>query len=315
MKCPICTSQDLRHVQDLCDDRYGFPESYPLVACRVCGHRFLGAAFTPAELTRLYTDYYPRGGQVDVPQQPSRERGRLAAWWQGDAGSASRWVPAGSRVLDVGCGACQSLDFLRRRGCEVHGVEADENVREIARAGGFDVRIGPFDPADFEPGSFDCITMDQVIEHMPDPVQTLRGVAQLLRPGGVAVLSTPNAEGWGAALFGRRWINWHSPYHLHHFSRSSLHRLAEPAGLMIERIAHITNADWLLYQWIHLATVPACGTASSFWSTKSARSSRERVAIRAVSVLHATGFDHLLTRLFDALGIGDNRIILLRRPT
>jgi SAM-dependent methyltransferase len=223
-------------------------------------------------------------------------------------------VPKNVRVLDIGCGFGNTLAYHQARGCDVWGVEADENIRRVAEKYGFNVHVGLFDPSRYEPNSFDYVTLDQVIEHMTNPLETLRGVAKVLKPQGTAILSTPNVGGWGATVFGRRWINWHTPYHLQFFSQTSMRLAAQQAGLIVERSTTITPSPWLHYQWIHLLTYPSEGTPSIFWAPHGTWSSMKRFARKTLAIAHRRKIDHMITRVFDALGVGDNRLFFLRKP-
>ena len=217
-------------------------------------------------------------------------------------------------MLDIGCGFGQSLAYHKARGCDVQGVEADENIRRVADKFGFDVHVGLFDPEVYAPASFDYVTMNQVIEHVREPAEMLNGLAKVLRPGGTAILTTPNAGGWCARVFGRFWINWHAPYHLQFFSRDSMRLAAERAGLRLAEAHTITNSEWLLYQWIHLMMYPRAGQPSPFWSPSRARTRMQGLLLRALYILHRTKLNHLVTRLFDALGCGDNQVFVLKKP-
>ena len=314
MFCPICSSDRTVRRRELYDDRHGYPGLFDLYQCRECGHGYLRPALPPETLATLYTEYYPRA-RFDVSRYcPAEERRGFRSWLRGDRRSAYMWVPQRVRVLDIGCGMAETLGYHRARGCEVSGVEADENVRRIAEAHGFDVHVGLFDPGRYDEGAFDYVTMDQVIEHVQDPTETLRGVARVLKNGGSAVLSTPNIEGWGARLFGRAWINWHAPYHQHLFSARSMAHVAAQAGLVLERAVTITNSDWLFLQWAHLSTRPRPGQPSGFWSPKGQMSLLKRVWVRGLRVLHRTMLDHIITRVFDGLHLGDNFVFILRKP-
>jgi 2-polyprenyl-3-methyl-5-hydroxy-6-metoxy-1,4-benzoquinol methylase len=311
--CAICGAP--QHAERrLYDDRYGHPDSFVLARCEGCGHRRLDATMTEAQITQLYTRYYPRS-QLDIASwAPPQESAGLAAWWRGDRANAFRWVAPRVRVLDIGCGFGESLGYHRSRGCEAHGVEADANILRVAERHGLNVRHGLFDPRHYEPASFDAVTLDQVIEHVADPVPVLRGIREVLKPGGLLVLSTPNAGGWGARVFGRHWIHWHAPYHLQFFSRTSMARAAADAGLVIEQRRTITNTRWLDFQWCHLASLAPAGQASAFWSPSRPRSTVRRIALRVARMPHQLGLNGALTRLMDTLRLGDNVVYLLRRP-
>ncbi len=195
----------------------------------------------------------------------------------------------------------------------VFGVEADQNIRRVAEKFGYEVYVGLFDANLYPTDSFDYVTMDQVIEHVQDPIAVLRGVAQVLRPGGVAILTTPNVAGWGRKLFGRRWINWHAPYHLQFFTAQSMRLAAEQAGLVLERTITTTASAWLHFQWIHLLTCPPTGFPSAFWVQTVHLTLRQKLIVKALSVLNSVKANHLMTRLLDALGKGDNRIYFMRK--
>jgi 2-polyprenyl-3-methyl-5-hydroxy-6-metoxy-1,4-benzoquinol methylase len=315
MNCPICKSEGVNGVMQLYDDRYGYPGQFTLMKCRNCGHLFLNCDLSPSQLTELYTNYYPRKSFDVAEYKPYTEESGLVAWINGLDCSAFRWVPSNVRVLDVGCGFGESLGYHTARGCDVYGVEADEHIRRVMEKFGYKIHVGLFDDKAYAQDFFDFITMDQVIEHVADPITTLRGVARILKPGGRAILSTPNACGWGARLFGKRWINWHSPYHLQFFSRQSMRLAAQQAGLVLTEVRTITNSEWLLYQWIHLVTYPKLGEPSWFWSpNKSSQVFHQKILGRFFSLLHKTKINHLATRFFDGLAIGDNFVFVLKKP-
>jgi 2-polyprenyl-3-methyl-5-hydroxy-6-metoxy-1,4-benzoquinol methylase len=282
--------------------------------CQNCGHVFLDCNFTPDQLSELYTHYYPRRN-LDVAQyKPHTEAKGLSVWFNGLNSSSFRYVPMNVRVLDVGCGFGQSLGYHEARGCDVFGVEADENIRRVADKFGFRVHVGLFDDSIYKGEFFDYVTMDQVIEHVTDPVATLRGVARILKPGGTAVLSTPNASGWGARCFGRRWINWHAPYHLQFFTPRSMKMAGENAGLVVKRTMTVTSSEWLNFQWLHLLTYPLEGKPSVFWASRGTWNFMQRLVRNVLTMVHSCKIDHVITRVFDALDVGDNRIFFLRKP-
>lgn len=315
MSCPTCKEQHPYVVMQSYDDRYGYLGEFALMKCPSCGHAFLKCNLSSSQLTELYTNYYPRRSLDIANYKPHTEQSGFVAWFNGLSCSAFRWVPRNVRVLDVGCGFGQSLGYHTARGCEVYGVEADENIRRVVEKFGYKVHVGLFDEKVYERDFFDYITMDQVIEHVSEPVSALRGVAQILKSGGTAILSTPNAQGWGARLFGRRWINWHSPYHQQFFSRQSMRLAAQQAGLVLTEVKTVTNSEWLLYQWIHLVTFPKLGKPSWFWSPdKSGEGFYQKLLVRFLTLLHKTKINHWITRLFDGLGMGDNFVFVLKKP-
>jgi len=310
--CIIC-GQPAAVERSLFDDRYGFPGQYDLHRCSHCGHRALATAMSSQEISDLYTRYYPRSNFDVEAWSPPKDEGGLLAWWQGLRASAFRWVPPGVRVLDIGCGVGESLGYHRARGCDAHGVEADRNIERVAQRHGLNVKVGLFDADNYEPEFFDVVTLDQVIEHVTEPGAVLRGINRVLKEKGMLIVSTPNADGWGARLFSNRWIHWHTPYHLQFFSHASMARIAADAGFSLERHMTVTPSAWLDFQWGHLVTYPKAGTPSAYWSSAMRRSLPQRIALKLLVVVNRLGINGLLTRLMDALGCGDNIVYVLHK--
>lgn len=314
MNCPVCSFSNTKILHNIYDDRYGYPGRYDIICCQNCIHTYVPCDFSTDQLIHLYSKYYPRSS-FDIDQhKPPKEMNRLQSWLDGAGKSTFRWVPSDITILDIGCGFGESLGYHTARGCDVYGVEADQNIQRVADKFGYKVHVGLFDPALYQQNFFDYVTLDQVIEHVTNPVEMLQGISKILKPGGTIIMSTPNANGWGAKFFGRKWINWHVPYHIQFFSKESMLLVANKSGLQLEEIKTITSSEWLLYQWIHLFTYPHQVVPSPFWETRIKRNVREKLLIKALSLIHKTKINHLITRLFDALGGGDNFVFVLRKP-
>ena len=121
--------------------------------------------------------------------------------WQSD--ECSRAPLEGKTALDVGCGAGLLCEPLARLGARVTGIDASPEViavaREHAAAAGLaiDYRAGDVQALD---GQFDLVTSLEVIEHVADPGAFLKALASRLAPGGLLILSTPNATGWSKLM-------------------------------------------------------------------------------------------------------------------
>lgn len=313
MKCTVCGLDKVEDHISLYDDRYGYSGKFTIVRCLSCGHKQIQEVFLPSTLARIYTDYYPRASYNLDQYQPHQEIKGFWAWLNGSYSSAFRWVPKNVRVLDIGCGFGQSLGYHKARGCDVYGVEADSNVQLVADRFGYNIHIGLFDVSLYELEYFDYVTADQVIEHIIDPIKTLSDVASILKPHGKVILSTPNSNGWGARVFGKYWINWHTPYHLQHFSKRSLELAANKAGLVLEKAMTMTNSEWLYYQWIHLFFFPKIDEPSVFWSHKTDHTFIQKVVLKILRLIHKSKVNHLVSRFFDAVGLGDNYIFILSK--
>lgn len=110
------------------------------------------------------------------------------------------------RLLDIGCGMGAFLLAGRELGFDVQGVEPSESHSRIGRdVFGLPIATAYFRREDFEPQSFDIVILSHVIEHLFDPRRALADIADLVRPGGLIMVMTPNAESSSALLSGAAW--------------------------------------------------------------------------------------------------------------
>jgi len=108
----------------------------------------------------------------------------------------------GERVLDVGCGSGEIARLMREKDCTVIGLELDSE--KAAKAGTYceQVLVGDIEtmPLAFEPESFDVFVLSNILEHLRDPVATLRRLVPLLRPTGRILVDLPNVAHWDVRL-------------------------------------------------------------------------------------------------------------------
>ena len=131
------------------------------------------------------------------PVRLSYIRDQIDQHWQCDEHSLRPL--AGKTALDVGCGAGLLAEPLARLGANVTAIDPAAELIAAARdhAAGQGLEIDYcVSAAENVAGTFDLITAMEVIEHTADPQQFLQDLARRLAPGGLLILSTPNATGW-----------------------------------------------------------------------------------------------------------------------
>lgn len=216
-----------------------------MVRCAGCGLVFLRPRPSPSALGSFYPDtYYP------LDQQPSREAFAVA---EGLLARVTGWgrthhQPHAPSILDIGCGTGLFLHMAHEVGLRVRGIELSESAVEHARAKyGLDVHHGTLETAELPDESFDIVTMWHVLEHLADPVEALRRVARVLKPGGLLLLGVPNFDSIEARIFGRRWYSLDAPRHLSHFTPHTLAAAFITAGLIPRRIIYSPGTAGLVY--------------------------------------------------------------------
>lgn len=128
-------------------------------------------------------------------------RDRIDQHWQCD--EHVRRPLEGRSALDVGCGAGLLAEPLARLGARVTALDAAPELIAAARAHAagqgleIDYRAAAVEEVE---GRFDLVTALEVVEHVADPAAFVRALADRLAPGGLLILSTPNATGWSKLL-------------------------------------------------------------------------------------------------------------------
>ncbi len=164
-------------------------------------------------------------------------------------------LPAGSRVLDAGCGNGYFAKHLREQGYDVVGTDLEEsgvaNARKLCPQVRFEV-ASVYDDLAARFGKFDAVVALEVIEHLYDPRVFVGRVRECLRPGGRFILSTPYhgyLKNLAIALSGKfdahmtpLWDGGHIKF----WSRRTLTTLLEEKGFRVEAFV---GAGRLPYLW------------------------------------------------------------------
>jgi 2-polyprenyl-3-methyl-5-hydroxy-6-metoxy-1,4-benzoquinol methylase len=161
-----------------------------------------------------------------------------------------RMVGFNKRVLETGCASGHMSALLSAQGCTVVGMEIESSIVEPAMEWLERVVIGDLeDPAiwsELSGESFDAIIFGDVLEHLKDPLTSLRAAAQLLAPAGVVIISVPNITHADVKV---ALIKGDFPYsenglldrtHISFFTKESLIDLVREAGLAVVEITRIT---------------------------------------------------------------------------
>jgi SAM-dependent methyltransferase len=264
-ECPYCKSpgRDVLH-HELADVTFRIaPGKWQMVQCRACGAGYLDPRPTQDSIHEAYAGYYTHGPAGSGDSGPrsgvktllrngylNREYGyrlrpalslghaiyRRNPYARAWVDKTYRSLPAprlGDRLLDVGCGNGYFLKIAAWLGWQCVGLDFDPKAIEAATRDGAEAYVGTVPGAPFPPESFAAITLSHVIEHVPDPAETIAGCAALLQPGGMLWLAAPNIEAAGHHEFGRSWRGLECPRHLAVPSFRSLERSVEKSGLRV----------------------------------------------------------------------------------
>lgn len=218
--CLLCGGSLEKQYSDVRDSYSG--ESFSILRCPRCD---LGrTAPVPGELGKYYPPTYHGGRHGITANYCVARRTRLL---RNTCGGTAK------KLLDIGCGEGTFLLKTRDAGWSVFGTELKP---QAARAAGLEVWESIEESSKAAP--FDCITLWHSLEHLGDPLTTLRSARELLHPDGRLIVAVPNAGGLQARLFGPQWLHLDVPRHLHHFTKTSFTKLVDTAGFDVAQTWH-----------------------------------------------------------------------------
>lgn len=185
--CPLCAERNSTLVYDMSEPRRPTDVPGHIVRCVSCGMWFKALADT-TRVEDAYGEQYVEwdGSSEYFESEAARERFRSVL--ERLAAPASNRTP---RLLDVGSGGGMMIEEARRAGFDAEGIDLCEPLVKRGRARGLRIHHGRIE--DFtDMGRFDVVTMMDLIEHVPNPLEVMTAVGKLLVPGGLFVCYTPN---------------------------------------------------------------------------------------------------------------------------
>ena len=241
--CPRCDSEVYITLFRGTDRLYGTTNRYfNVVECSSCALLRLDPQPTPEELARFYPETY-------WWEEAPSSAGRLAELYRqfvlrDHVWFVSRAIQAEGPVLDVGCGGGSFLHAIEKQGHAVFGSDISPKAARTANVQyGIPAACASLPRLPFRDGSFSCVTMFHVLEHLSDPLGALEATWRLLTPGGRLVVQVPNAACWQMLLLGERWSGLDIPRHLIDFRADDLEGLLEHSGFEVRRRKYFSLRD------------------------------------------------------------------------
>jgi len=263
--CPVCgsTQQELLYEGQKDITFFCAPGNWNMQMCMKCGSAYLNDRPSVITIHLAYQNYYTHKQTERLPAedlrglrwfkrvlangyknwsfntnlQPSSPLGVPLAYlmpvYRAILDRQFRHLPdhyIGSCLLDVGFGDGSFLENAKSIGWDVMGLDPDIETVNNARDRGLNVKQGSLDTLVGMDDHFDVITLCQVLEHMHDPIASLRACYRLLKPGGQIWIETPNINSIGHSRFKANWRGLEIPRHLVIFSHESLHEALHEVG-------------------------------------------------------------------------------------
>lgn len=241
--CFICGSRQWTPLYESQDFLHDIEGCFWLMECAQCKVVTTHPKLSLDEIDKFYPDNYiayPTAIEEESAwhKRADRQRGvrRRCDFSVRETGKTT------GSVLDVGSATGTFLKGMQERGWDVFGIEPSEFAANYARDHlNLNVIHGYLEADTFEANQFDLVTLWDVFEHLSNPMETLKIIHKILKPGGVLLLTTPNSQSWDRFIFKHAWAGWDVPRHFFVYNHFCLTCLVQDQGFRFKRLKSFTN--------------------------------------------------------------------------
>lgn len=234
--CPVCNSNKFSHFLNV-PDWLVSKESFEIVECNQCTFKFISNAPTP----ELAGPYYESEEYVE---HSDTKQGLIYTVYH----QARKWMlkyklrtikkhQSGNKLLDIGSGSGYFLNFMKKNGYDVTGVEISDKAVELCRK---TFGISAYSPAEFLKNNlnkdFDLITMWHVFEHVYSFNEYFETISKSLKKTGTLIVALPNCLSFDASYNKEYWNGFDTPRHLWHFTPATFKAFAEKRGFKLKKM-------------------------------------------------------------------------------
>jgi 2-polyprenyl-3-methyl-5-hydroxy-6-metoxy-1,4-benzoquinol methylase len=226
---PSVSQKDSHAACKLCGSTQHSPTFRGILRCSSCNLLFFPAEINASELysKKYFTgeEYHNYPADKKILQYNFRQRLKKMRSLQ----------PQGS-LLELGCAYGFFLELAKEH-YQCKGIDISEAILEADKS--LTLVRADFLTLPEEREAYDFICLWDTIEHLSEPFKTLKKASSCLKPGGRVVLTTGDAASFLAKLRGEKWRQIHPPTHLFYFTKATLEKALEAAGLKMESCQHV----------------------------------------------------------------------------
>lgn len=230
--CPVCQSKNIFKTLDV-KDYFLTQENFSIWHCKDCDLSFTN----PRPHDENLGKYYESPEYLSHDTKNSGIIGKLYQFLRNinikRKYNIVRELTGTGKILDIGCGTGELLNYFKKQKWECLGVEPNATARNFAKTQ-YRLKVEEEQSLQNLPAeSFDIISMWHVLEHVSDINKRMDEVKRLLKNEGNLIIALPNASSWDAVFYKAYWAGLDVPRHLYHFSPEAFSSLAKKHDLQI----------------------------------------------------------------------------------
>lgn len=207
--CPICSSGSGKLEMQ--------KDGHDIKRCGECDIVYVSPVFSSSHYLEIYDEDETR--ELSKIYSNQSHEYRLARFGRERVERMSQFIPSEIQVpvyLDVGCSTGFTVEAAQEAGWNATGIDLNSSCIEFGQNRGLNLICEDLFASDFKDGTFDAISLFDVLEHLIDPVKVLNKVWELLKPNGVVYIYVPNYDSASRILMGKEahfiWPTHHLTY-------------------------------------------------------------------------------------------------------
>lgn len=232
-KCPICSIEG--NIKILYKNLIG---NKSILECPKCSIQYLYPYPTESELNEIYSEGYAAWGIGNEDTFSEMKKAKFRKLLKYTAKYCNK-----GNLLDFGCGPGYLMEEAKKIGFNVYGAEFGEYAANISKNKFGEDRIfaGNIENCKFQDNFFDIVIMSDLLEHIVNPVSSLKKVNAILKNtvnsngGGYCMITTPNTNSFTCKIMGSKWAHYNLE-HIHYFNINSIKKVAKITGFEILEI-------------------------------------------------------------------------------
>jgi 2-polyprenyl-3-methyl-5-hydroxy-6-metoxy-1,4-benzoquinol methylase len=235
-QCPVCQGNSFVH-HLACIDHTVSHETFTIIKCRTCDLLITSPRPDQSEIGKYYqsSNYISHttatSSLFDVVYKIARAFTLL--WKIKLLKENIKHNTNPQKILDIGCGTGEFLAKCKQKGFSITGVEPSDVARANAEK---ETEQHIYSSLENVQGTFDCITLWHVLEHVHDLNHYVTELKNKLSKNGTIFIAVPNHECRDAQFYKEQWAGYDVPRHLWHFNRKSMTTLINNHSLRLQKV-------------------------------------------------------------------------------
>ncbi len=256
ISCPVCSSKEY-------SPRF-IVNGFPYVTCTQCGLVYINPQPTAETIRFVYNDEQARLLFFKEVLLPFAEHDQSPIFQKRAKKLRSLAMNNNPKLLDIGCAAGGFMIVAQKEGFQVEGIELNAHyVEYIKQHRSLKVHNQPLENIQYGNSTFDAVTLWDVLEHVTEPLQTLKEICRILKPQGLLGFTTINHHCFNEKILGHRWRYYQPPDHLCSFTPSLLRSMLHEAGYSVVSMQHHYMYEVLADVFFNLSTSSGKNSFSS----------------------------------------------------